>query len=337
MKKFAVVAVLAGSCLALSERPLGGSDHADPIPLGTALSRNLAPGLTGLFLFPVEGDRLVVVFNTHRALRAAPPYDLGGYEFAIHFDLHSEVGFADEADRLRYGGTIVDPTGLAADATIRMRLTDQGTFDGDPVIEGLDRPERILTFAGVRDDPFIFPRFFERNVISMVFSIPTDAFPAGRQELVVWGAVTGEGWFGRRKLFDHVGRSNRSQQARFELLNTLPPSEHVPALADRQQNPPWLLRQLLRLMPVRGLYQYLFEIRQYDVQPDVLIYSTRYPAGFPNGRLLTDDVALLTCLYGDCILHDLSYIEGHDFPRRTTNDKEFLPEFPYLAEPWPAQ
>jgi hypothetical protein len=68
-----------------------------------------------------------------------------------------------------------------------------------------------------------------------------------------------------------------------------------------------------------------------------MLYTTRFPAGFPNGRGLTDDVALLTCQTGDCILMELSYTESQAFPRATTNDKPFLSTFPYLAEPWPAK
>jgi hypothetical protein len=66
----------------------------------------------------------------------------------------------------------------------------------------------------------------------------------------------------------------------------------------------------------------------------VMIYSDRFKAGYPNGRLIGDDVVAQTCAAGDCLLMDISFIEG-GFPRSTKNDKEFLPEFPYLAEPWP--
>ena len=90
-------------------------------------------------------------------------------------------------------------------------------------------------------------------------------------------------------------------------------------------------------MPVESLFNYLFRIRPYDLQPDVMIYTTRYPAGFPNGRQLEDDVAHLTCEWGDCILMELSYVQDNKTPRVTTNDKPFLDTFPYLAEPWPAR
>jgi hypothetical protein len=78
------------------------------------------------------------------------------------------------------------------------------------------------------------------------------------------------------------------------------------------------------------------QIRKYDLVPDVMIYTSRFPPQFPNGRQLLDDVAALTCQTGDCILQELSFIEG-SWPRRTVNDKSFLPDWPYLAEPYPEQ
>lgn len=40
------------------------------------------------------------------------------------------------------------------------------------------------------------------------------------------------------------------------------------------------------------------------------------------------------CVVGDCLLQELSSIEG-GWPRAVVNDKPFLPDFPYLAEPFP--
>ena len=75
------------------------------------------------------------------------------------------------------------------------------------------------------------------------------------------------------------------------------------------------------------------------VVPDVMIYSSRFPAGYPNGRLLTDDVVATTCATGDCLLQELSFIEvDKDFwPRRTANDAEkpLSDQWPFLAEKWP--
>jgi hypothetical protein len=87
---------------------------------------------------------------------------------------------------------------------------------------------------------------------------------------------------------------------------------------------------------IAGMLEFTFLIRKYDLAPDVMIYTNRFPAGFPNGRLLTDDVSAQLCTTGDCLLQEISFIEG-GWPRATTNDKPFLADFPYLAEPWPDQ
>ena len=85
---------------------------------------------------------------------------------------------------------------------------------------------------------------------------------------------------------------------------------------------------------IAGLIQYVLQIRKYDLAPDVMIYTDRFAPKFPNGRQLQDDVAALTCQTGDCVLQETSFIEG-GWPRRTVNDKPFLAEWPYLAEPYP--
>jgi hypothetical protein len=134
-------------------------------------------------------------------------------------------------------------------------------------IKGLSDSEAIRVWTGVRDDPFIFPRFFGTNIVAMVLRIPISSFPEGQQDWLIWGTS-------RRgdKQIDHVGRSNRTMLPRLDRLNKLPPNKHV---------------------------------------------------------------AALTCAQGDCLLWELSFADSKDWPRKTTNDKPFLDNFPYLAEPWP--
>src|SRR5690606_8261260 len=87
-----------------------------------------------------------------------------------------------------------------------------------------------------------------------------------------------------------------------------------------------------------------FRFRAFDFHPDVMIFSRRFPAGYPNGRVLEDDVAKLACEQGDCQLYELSFTkpvspasEEHSQyvgGRPTANDKPFRDRFPYLADPW---
>ena len=42
----------------------------------------------------------------------------------------------------------------------------------------------------MRDDPFIFPRFFKRNAIAMVMSMPMTSFPGGQRDFILWGTAS---------------------------------------------------------------------------------------------------------------------------------------------------
>jgi hypothetical protein len=203
---------------------------------------------------------------------------------------------------------------------------------GAPSYEGLTNTGRIRVYSGVRDDPFIFPRFFKRNVISMVFSIPMSSFPADQKDFILWGSTYKDG-----KQLDHVGRSNRTQLARFETLNPLPPTEQLGEIMRLMASTDGLytfLNKYSQTKALAGLIQYVLQIRKYDLATDVMIYTSTRPAGFPNGRRLPDDIVGLTCATGDCILQELAFVEG-GFPRALVNDKPFSDEFPFLADPWP--
>lgn len=316
------------SAVVLAPGAARASDHADPIILP-----DLTPGLTGLFLFP-DGDRMVFILGTHRALSVAGPYNLEPFEFAIHIDLDSRISFTDAEDRARYGGTVVEPAGIDAEVTLAFRLNDDASLR-EQRFEGLRSTNDIQIYTGVRDDPFIFPRFFGTNIIAVVVSIPRAAFPANQRDWLLWGTTT-EVDGGDQ--VDHVGRSNRTQLARFDFLNTVPPSRHLPAIQemhDKRERASTFLGQIA--VPLKNFFDVMFPIRHYDFQPDVMVYTSRYPPGYPNGRLLTDDVVLLTCQIGECLLMEAAFTDTEEWPRQTVNDKEFLAGFPYLAEPWPAK
>jgi len=321
--------------LAIAPQVALASDHADPV-IPTDPNANI----TGLFFFP-KGDQMIAVLNVRRALTAPPPYDLEPYEYIINMDLHSKIDFSDAGNNARYGGTVLNPGGISPDVQIRIKLNNDTSLKSK-TITGLKDVDKIRMFTGVRDDPFIFPRFFKKNVISMVLSIPMTSFPAGQTDWVLWGESLAHG-----KHSDHVGRSNRTQLVRYSsviqgtpFVNDLPPSQHVQTIMNKTNKQTkmiaWLKKYKQTFQLYAGVYEPELQLRSYDATPDVMIYSTRNPngPGFPNGRRLEDDVAHITCEVGDCILQELSFIEG-PYPRATKNDKDFLPDFPYLAEPWP--
>lgn len=363
---------LVAAVVILLLTPLRASDHADPIDLFNR--KPLEGGITDLFFFPRTDDkgvkRMEVILCVRRALTEAGSLMLEPYTYTIYMDLHSAVTFdkttlKTEEELKRYGGSIGRPEGIAPTVTIPIRLTNKGEFKEPRTFPGLlGDPARITIKSGVFDDPFIFPTFFGTNVVGIVLSIPLDAFPPQQHDWLIWATSTRDG-----KPVDHVGRSLRTQNPRFDMLNTLPPSQHVAAIkAERAQ--PSLMRDIL----LRFNFQQVFAFRDWDEVPDVMIYTDRSPVGFPNGRLLTDDVAELLAKYGDTLLKEISYITGrwafddakHKEGRATANDMDFRlveprcarpdpnnaltdadrtakcdqtrPEnlaFPYLADPWP--
>lgn len=318
-----VLAVLALALLFIVPA-VQASDHADPVFLNDPEAN-----ITGLFFFP-HGDQMIMVLNVRRSTTKPAPFKLSQYEYVVNFDFHSKVEFDDE-HRLRYGGAVPNSEGISPDATITIHLNDDTTIR-DKKVTGLQAPETFRWWSGLRDDPFIFPRFFGKNVISMVASIPMTAFPAGQQDFVIWGVTSKNG-----KQIDHVGRSNRTQLGRFDFLNTLPPKEHVAAIMKQMKKlDPYFkcLRKYKLTTPIANLTMPTLGIRKYDFAPDVMIYSTRYPPGFPNGRRLEDDIVWKTCEFGDCDLYELAFTEG-GFPRQTVNDKPLLADFPFMAAPWP--
>ncbi len=316
-----------------------------------------------------EIKNLVVILCLRRALTETGSLRLEPYTYRIHLDQHSTISFEDTPEdlpaaasappvggsgytppagndpkaatrptgaegRARYGGLVANPVGISDDVRIEFTLKNDATIreittvglkDVKEVIhDGKFHPDQVSAWSGVRDDPFIFPAFFGTNVVAMVMTIPISAFPEGQKDWLIWGTSHK----GSRQI-DHVGRSLRTQNPRFELLNTLPPREHKAAIMREHENP-----SLMRDLFLRFNLGQLFAYRKWDFVPDVMVFTTRYGVGFPNGRVLTDDVGALLAQHGDTLLLELSHQNG-GWPRKTTNDKEFLDSFPYLAEPWP--
>ncbi|HYR21514.1 MAG TPA: hypothetical protein VEP30_01140 [Chthoniobacterales bacterium] len=338
------VAKLAGNTTDLFVFPIKDDGKLADFPRNKGQDLNLQPAELA------QIKALAVILCVRPALRKAPPLDLSTYTYSINMDLHSRVLF-DKADELgRYGGSVPDPEKISSDVTIEIQLNDDTTlkkqaihspsklfknFDNVHVYNDNTLKEKagevlrnagdIHLYTGYKANTFIFPRFFGTNIVAMVMIIPISCFPEGQQDLLCWATTSDK----NGKQFDHVGRSLRTQNPRFDLLNTLPPKDHVAALKKENENP-----SLMRDLFVKFGFDNLFEYRPWDFTPDVMIYSSRFNAGYPNGRCLNDDVAALLARYGDTLLLELSY-KSPKFPRATTIDKPFLDEFPYLAEPWP--
>ena len=264
----------------------------------------------------------------------------------------------DRSAQALYGGIITQPDGIAESALLEFEI-DLVKDDEKPElsqtyitktrIEGIPgevniaaveksvggkvriaskdfQPGMINVQTGVFDDPFIFPRFFRRNVVGIVTSIPLSSLPlAARKGPIVLWATSHKG---TGEQIDHAGRSLRTQLPRFGYLNTKHPAEHVKEITRVHEHPSVMDDVLATFLAPLEAH------RHYDSMPDVMIYDLRRPAKFPNGRWLDDDVSAALAAAGETLLLELSYAESKQFPRATTNDKQFNLKFPYLAPRW---
>jgi hypothetical protein len=321
----------------------------------------------------VKITHFVIILCVRPGLTQTSSLLLEPYEYRIHLDTKNTVAYDDdkkngtpatsagfgggyqparkgrepmtiEEARARYGGLVASPESIDDNIRITITLHNDASLR-DITIVGLQEatsiskykrdPNEISVWTGVRDDPFIFPAFFGTNVVAMVLSIPVKCFRPDERDWLIW-ATSHEG----SRQHDHVGRSLRTQNPRFDMLNTLHPRDHVAAIR-RADDDPNLERDLALRFNLQGLAAY----RRWDFVPDVMIYKRDIPVGFPNGRLIYDDVAAMLAQHGDTLLLELSHQHQNGaWPRRTINDKPFfqtteklphLAKFPYLAEPWP--
>lgn len=336
------------------------SDHADPVPpiKSKGLDDGLI-GLNGLFGF-VDGDRLVVMVNVSRAIIDVSDEIADGIKgtiYKVHFDTHTPATFDNPIQLARFGGSIAaaDWPNIAADASITFRIqknlkggvdVNRIGFQSYPVAVGLSNTGSIQYQAGLFDDPFLFPPFNNKNTVAMIASIPLSSFTGNPRNFLIWAtAHRSDG-----TQFDLVGRAGRTQQPRLDLLNTLPPSKHVPAIVEeRTKN--MMQRSFFKSL-LKGEFkdyierelsiriQQLFQIRRYDSDiPDVMILNLDRPVGYPNGQVPGDDVVRHTCIegLGECQLWEIASFTDPCMPRRTYTDKPFSNSFPYLGEPWTEQ
>lgn len=187
-------------------------------------------------------------------------------------------------------GAVVQPEKIDDNVAFRIRFNDDGSMRIQRLGRGAGIDPRIVSaFSGLRDDPFIRGPRQGRNIGAIVLEIPLSSVQAAPGPLVLWATSKVVDFDGPFQ--DLAGRSLVSMFPENALMNSMDP-RHVG--------------------------------HRLGKTPDVMIYDTALPAGFPNGRLLTDDVVDLV---GD------NRVLANDAPFPSTNDKPFLATFPYLAQP----
>jgi hypothetical protein len=186
-------------------------------------------------------------------------------------------------------------------------------------------------FAGVRSDPFFADiegalhgfqwtgqdAFAGKNVLSIALEVPDDMLGTG-PEIGLWSTVSlrrdGELVQVDRGGHPTINPFVNPDDAKDEY-NTRQPADDVANYLE-----PWskLLEQMGGYAPADA------ERAALTVLPDILHYNRAQPAGYPNGRDLTDDV------FSD----RFAWLSNGNIPAdglRPHND--LLPSFPYLGPP----
>ncbi len=186
-------------------------------------------------------------------------------------------------------------------------------------------------FAGIRSDPFFFDldgfkngmqftgtdTFLDKNVFSIVLELPNSAF-GNNARIGIWARVLIPKYNVRFFQIDRMGRPfinvafNKNEDK--DVFNRIEPTQ------DREM----FTQKFIDLFVAAG--QNLEEAQQtaQNLLPDILTYDYSRPAGYPNGRTLTDDIIdiQLGVLTNGKVTTDK--VEAH---------QDFLTTFPYLGTP----
>jgi len=295
--------------------------------------------LTDLYVFPASAAGrtvLVVDFNPEPAAQDVPFDTAASYELKIDTDGDAEADVAFHvifsASSGRATATVYRSTGSLA--------RESGPV-GDVVIEGAPvslggevhatEASDYRFFAGIRSDPhFKDPKGLHngfqftgedpialRDVVGIVLEVPSDTL-ASSPPVRIWARTT-RLVDGKPTIVDQAGlpatnNTFNRDEADNAAFSVTPPSEQTTAFGDKFVD---FLREL-------GYPEAEASELAATFLPDVLSYNWLEPAGFPNGRLLTDDTA-------DRIVALLTM-------GRVTSDgagphTDLLDEFPYLGPP----
>lgn len=348
---------------------LAASDHKD----GPITTEHSSIDLTDLYAFrsPADSSNLVLVMNIHGFI---PPAEAAStffdprllYEFRIDTDgdavedqiIQARVMGSGANQTIRFWGPTAPLTTGSTSLPVAGNPAATVEFSG-PGDVNVATGGGLKVFAGVREDPFFFDfarftqirmeeaetfripgmdTFAGTNVLSMVAEFPISML-GGRPEMGVWMTVSMPG------LIDD-GMEMRKDMSQITAAD-------VYDQVDRQGFPgvgvlfipKTDMPAFNRLAPAADPANYADEIvmtivEEYNqpraeateiadmLTPDILPIDVSEPTDFPNGRWLGDDVV-------DVVLMQLfEGREGLNDDNVASNDKPFLPAFPYLAPPY---
>ena len=296
--------------------------------------------LTDLFVFgsPDDPDKTVLIVDANPFMTGSEFHPDGVYRISLDNDgdALADVAFTFVFSRPTDGmqtGTTYYATGSQA------RQPEPG---GDMLIRGTPvgfaataqpvQAGRCQLFMGVRSDPFFADAegffhgfqwtgqdtFAGKNVLSIVLEVPNDMLGAG-PEIGVWATVSVHR-DGRLVQMDRAGNPSFNpivmpddQKNEFNARQPVDDVEHY-------------LETLSGVLREHGYSPEEATATALSVLPDILHYNRTRPAGYPNGRSLTDDVFSARMAF---LTHG-SVTSGGLEPHH-----DLLAQFPFLGLPHP--
>lgn len=306
--------------------------HHDDVPEGDPRH-----DITDLYAFPTPGNpsSSILILNVHPEVSTPTNAvdDQASYELKIDIngDFKPEVAFHvlfGLGDHGQQTATVYRALGDDADESgpIGEIIIHQA-----PVTVG---PELHITtegayrfFAGLRSDSFFADRigfannmqwtgqdyFADKHVFGIVLEVPNSVLGANEQ-LGIW-ARTMVPVHGALKPVNVAGRpGNNVLRPDVATFQTIPPA----------QQRDHFLPQYIRRFQDFGYSEPEAITLAHEWLPDILPYDYRYTPGYPNGRILTDDVVdmVLSLITHGQVTSDL--VEPHT---------DYIADFPYLGSP----
>jgi hypothetical protein len=192
-----------------------------------------------------------------------------------------------------------------------------------------------LFFAGIRSDPFFFDfegyqnnmqftgtdTFLDKNVFSIVLGLPNSAL-GDKSRVGIWGRVLipkdGKPFFQIDRMGHPWANVGFTRDADKDQFNRIEPAQDRELFTDK----------IADILASHG--RSLEDARKtaLTLLPDILDYDYSRPAGYPNGRTLTDDIidfqlALLT--------------NGAVTTDKVGAHRDLLDVFPFVGTPHPAE
>lgn len=195
-------------------------------------------------------------------------------------------------------------------------------FDGIATIFDLSDGNNFTTPRMVGQNPWTgVDSNAEANVFSMAVELPTSDF-GPNPKIGVWGRCSVR----RDGGLLHVDRAGHPSVSSF--FNKDETKEEYNAGEPVHDRERWLDLFADHLGQTGGYTrdEAVAAIDAEGLLPDVLAFDPSQPAGYPNGRLLTDDVIYLRLAMQS---------KGHMAPTGLAPHTDLLSEFPYLGNPHP--